>query len=174
MKNKAINNIEYTGVVTLSQYIGSKKVKLAQYYNSGSYSLFNFFADCLVGDFEVAKLHRPTKIMLLLQDENTKEYKSLSGFIYQTSKTEKVYATTKGIVRYSFIIPKDLLSTIRAETISHIGLYADSARDDLDISDFSAIVPVNFDNEKISLSDYSAILVDWELNISNRNVGVEN
>ena len=166
MKNKAINNIEYTGIVTLSQYIGSKKVKIAKFHNSGSYSLFNFFADCLVGDFEVAKLHRPTKIMLLLQDENTKEYSSLSGFIYQTSKPEKVYATTKGTVRYSFIIQKDLIRTIKAETISHIGLYADSARD-LDISDFSAIVPVSFDNDKIS--DYSAILVDWELNISNRN-----
>ena len=171
MKNKAINNIEYTGIVTLSQYIGSKKVTLAQYHNSGSYSLFNFFADCLIGDFEVAKLHRPTKIMLLSQDETTKEYSSLSGFIYQTSKPEKVYATAKGAVKYSFIIPKDLIMTIQAETISHIGLYADSARD-LDISDFSAIVPVSFNNDKISAS--SAVLVDWELNISNRNAEVEN
>lgn len=170
MKNIAINTIEYTGIVKLSQYIGSKKVEFARFHNSGSYSLFNFFADCLIGDFDVAKLHRPTKIMLLSQDETTKEYSSLSGFIYQTSKPEKVYATTKGSVKYSFIIPKDLITTIQAESISSIGLYADSARDG-DVDDYSAIVPVSLNADKVAAS--SAVIVDWVLNISNRNAEVE-
>lgn len=169
MKNKAINTLEYTGIVRLSQYIGTKKVEIAQLQNEGNYSLFNFFADCLVGDFDVAQINRPTKIMLLQkvkEDENTFRYEGKSGFIYQTSKPEKVYNTSKGTVRYSFIIQKDLINTIKPESVSHIGLYANSASDGEE-ANFSAIVPVNLNSDNISVA--AAVLVDWELNISNKN-----
>ena len=168
MKNKAINTLEYTGVVKLSQYIGTKKVEVARLQNEGNYSLFNFFADCLVGDFEIAQINRPTKIMLLQKeqkDPTTVEYISKSGFIFQTSKPEKVYDTTKGIVRYSFIIPKDLISSIKPETVSHIGLYANSASDGEE-SNFSALVGVDLTSDNVAAS--AAVLVDWELNISNK------
>lgn len=166
MKNKAINTLEYTGVVRLSQYIGSKKVEVAKLQNEGSYSLFNFFADCLVGDFEVAQINRPTKIMLLQKDSKTSEFTSKSGFIFQTSKPEKVYDTAKGTVRYSFIIPKDLISSIKPETVTHIGLYANSATDGEE-TNFSALVGVDLTND--DLASAAAVLVDWELNISNKN-----
>ena len=166
MKNKAINTLEYTGVVRLSQYIGSKKVEVAKLQNEGSYSLFNFFADCLVGDFEVAQINRPTKIMLLQKDSKTSEFTSKSGFIFQTSKPEKVYDTAKGTVRYCFIIPKDLISSIKPETVTHIGLYANSATDGEE-TNFSALVGVDLTND--DLASAAAVLVDWELNISNKS-----
>lgn len=167
MKNKAINTFEYTGIVTLSQYIGTKKVKIAQLQNEGSYSLFNFFADCLLGDFDVAKINRPTKIMLLHKDSTTGEYQSMSGFIFQTSKPEKVFTTTTKItVRYSFIIPRELVNSISSKAISHIGLYANSAKNE-EVNEFSAIVKFNQGDD--TTSESSVIVVDWYLNISNKN-----
>ena len=86
--------LAYTGIVTLSQYIGTKKIKLAQMYNKGGDSLFTFISDCLTGDFDIARLNRPTKIMLLnCSKENDDSgntininYESASGFIYLVSK----------------------------------------------------------------------------------------
>ena len=70
MKNIATNTLGYTGIVTLSQYINSKKIKIAQVHNEGSYPLFNFLSDCLLGDFSIAALALPNKIMLLKKDDN--------------------------------------------------------------------------------------------------------
>ncbi len=172
MKNRAINTLEYTGVVTLSQYVGDKKLTLAKLSNEGGYSLFNFFADCLVGEFDVAAVNRPTKIMLLHVDKtdgSTMSFESRSGFIYQTSSPEKTMQSTTsavGSVRYSFIVPKDLLSGKDANDVNYIGLYANAAQPGEE-SNFAALVGVNFAEQNVSAS--SAVLIDWELNIYNRN-----
>lgn len=170
MKNTAINALEYTGIVTLSQYIGSKKVKIAQVQNSGAYSLFNFLSDCLLGDFEVAAFNRPTKIMLLntvKTDENGEAvnpyYESRSNFIYLLSKPEKIYNSSKGTVRYSFVVARDLLE---GTTFNSIGLYADSA-DQGSPDNFAAVVNVSLNAQSLVTS--SALVIDWELNISNKD-----
>ena len=59
MKNTAINTLKYTGIVTLSQYIGSKKRQIARMHNEGGDALFRFLANCLAGDFTTAKLTMP-------------------------------------------------------------------------------------------------------------------
>lgn len=160
MKNNAINTLSYTGIVTLSRYVGSKKIEIAKLYNSGGYSLFNFFSDCLVGNFDIAKINRPTKIMLLAKDASG-EFKQASDFIIQVSSPEKFYSRTGSKVKLSFMIPRDKFTST---TFTHIGLYADSTNYD-EYTQYAALVakPSTLTN----LSSSSALLIDWELNISN-------
>lgn len=169
-KNKALNSIQYTGKVTLSRYIGEKKVKIAQFDNAGKYSLFNFFSDCLLGDFDIAKNNRPTKIMLLDKKESDtgeKYYESRSGFIYLFNKPIKSYDQSKGIVQYSFHIYQDILEST---TFNSIGLYPNSASLVNFDTNFAAVV----DNvtTTIKVSGLSVLVVDWELTISNKNAEV--
>ena len=165
MKAIAKNAMAYTGIVTLSQYIGSKKVKIAEVHNKGNTPLFNFFADCLMGDFETAKINRPTKIMLLHKND-TDEYESRSGFIYQTNKPEK--DATSGTVTYGFTLPSNIISKLDSTDINCVGLYSNSTRED-EFSDYSALVTFNFDNPNIAAA--SALLIDWKLIVANKNEG---
>lgn len=170
MSNKAISTIKYTGMVTLSQYIGSKKIKIAQMQNTGGNPLFDFIADCLVGDFTLAKFNRPTKIMLLKRTAHettgaatTYTYEGLTGFSYLTTKPEKVYDPTNGIVRYSFLIPSDWLEGIDNFDNVGIGLFTDSTTD-RDLESYAAFCELTV--TKTSLVN-AALVVDWELIISN-------
>ena len=119
MKNKALNTLSYTGIVTLFKYVGSKKVKLAQAYNSGGPSLFNFLADCLIGEFSTAQASKPAKIMLLNKTEDG--YESISGFVFLRTKPEKVEVNHQCRIRYSFMVPRDLVEGSNASSLS-IGL----------------------------------------------------
>ena len=74
MNSKAVNTLNYTGIVTLSQYVGNNKVQLAQIHNTGGTSLFNFLASCLAGHFQYASVNWPTKIKLLDYAVDGSEY----------------------------------------------------------------------------------------------------
>jgi hypothetical protein len=164
MKNTAINKLEYTGTVTMSRYIGSKKVKIAQAQNAGKYPLFNFFSDCLLGDFDIARANRPDRIRLLSKtDENA--YESRSGFIIQTNKPEKVYSESEGIVRYSFIITMEHL---QGNTFNSIGLYNSSAEGADEFVASVQIPQAQAEQLSASLSISSALVIDWELHIANK------
>ena len=160
MSNTAINTLKYTGIVTLSQYIGSKKFEIAKIHNAGGNPLFNFLSDCLVGDFDIARLSRPTKIMLLDKDTDG-SYISKSGFIYLISKPEKD-SNSHGTVHYNFTVARDVLD---GTSFSSIGLYTDNTSTS-DVQSFAAVCDV--DLSVYNLSSSSALLIDWELNISNR------
>jgi hypothetical protein len=173
MKNTAINTLGYTGIVTLSRYSGEKKIKIAQVHNSGHSPLFNFLSDCLVGDFSIAKLNRPTKIKLLryARDANGNEipntYESASpGFIYLTTTPKKDYSLSGSAVTYSFTIARDYLM---GDSFDGIGLYTDAAgEDDSDINNVAGFCAVNKDKFSIhSLSTSAVLVVDWMLTISN-------
>ena len=45
MTNTAVNTLTYTGIVTLSQYIENKKVKIGQTHNKGGAPLFKFLSN---------------------------------------------------------------------------------------------------------------------------------
>ena len=163
MKSKTANILNYTGTVTLSQYIGAKKIKILQEHNAGAFPLFNFLSDCLVGDFDIAKTACPNKIMLLKKRNSADGYDKASlGFIYLMTKPEKVFNTDKGIVRYSFTISRDLLD---GTDFDSIGLYTSSTVED-DYEKYAAVCELKGLNES-TLSTYLALVVDWELHISN-------
>ena len=168
MKNIAVNNLSYTGTVTLSQYSNNKKIPIKQIKNSGGNSLFNFLSNCLIGDIDTAYYERPTKIMLLYTEEGDSAsdmiVKPVSGFIHFLTQPERVYTDTSmasSTVCYSFVIPMDI---IESTNFNSIGLYADMATE-LDAANFAALCKV--DNiSRMQLSS-SVLLVDWRLTITN-------
>jgi hypothetical protein len=162
MKNTAVNTLKYTGIVTLSQYIGSKKIKIAQMHNTGKKSLFDYLADCLIGDFTKVGATRPTKIKLVnyivSNDPNT--YSDVSGFIYLLTKPEKIEDANSCRVRYSFIVPKDEIEGITFTNLG-VGLYADGAND---TSAVAAFCPINGLSASVLMN--ASLVIDWELVIS--------
>lgn len=172
MKNTAINTLAYTGIVTLSQYIGSKKVELIKTHNKGGAPLFDFLADCLIGDFTIAIATRPVKIMVLRYDTSNNEttYTSASGFIYLLTKPEKLYTDTgTRRVRYSFIIPADRVEKLGNFENIGIGLYNTAASNpDRDAADFAAFCDLKDLPRQANLINAS-LVVDWELEFTNPN-----
>ena len=160
VKSMATNHLEYTGIVKLSQYIKNKKIAVAEIHNEGGIALFNFIADCLIGDFDIAKSDWKMGIRLL----NIDEHGNLSrldntDFIFLLAKPEKVYDENEGIVRYSFIIPQEYFA---GTSFNAIGLYLNKSAD---IDDYAAYCGVDTGDWNISLS--SVLVLDWELHISN-------
>ena len=164
MKNIAINTLKYTGIVTLSQCIKGKKVKIAQKHNAGGTSLFNFLTDCLVGDFSLASLYIPNKVRLLTKEDD-ESLSSSTGFIYMQTRPEKVLTDSSQVAsaKYSFIIPKEQLET-NINKIVGIGLYAKSTTID-DISNYAARCDIDF--SQVDIQTKSDLLIDWELTFSN-------
>lgn len=184
MRNIITNNLTYAGTVTVSQRIGHKKVPVLQVHNNGNLPLFNFLTECLTGNFETAKLARPTKIMILKQtkfpDEGVEKltYERLSSFIYLLASPERRYSsetTSISKVCFSFIIPRDLLESIDFENDDKdvtymLGLYPANATLS-DITEYSAIC--EFDLSRVNASTIgvsSVLVVDWELSISDKAV----
>lgn len=167
MKNIAINTLKYTGIVTLSQYIGTKKVKIAQVHNDGGDALFEFFASSLTGDFTMAKALRPTKIMLLKQT-NTPEnpiYVTTDNadFYYLLTRPERVSSVGVSKVKYSFLIPKEVIDNLADFDKICLGLYSDVATSDKP-NNYSAVCSLGLSrNNVVSAS----LVVDWELVVSN-------
>jgi hypothetical protein len=157
-------------MVTLSQYIQGKKFTVARINNTGGKPLFDFLTDCLAGDFDIAKLDRPNKILLLTQaDEADGKYvisrATDTGFIYLTAKPEKIYTDdNKSGIRYSFIIPQDIFIGTK---FNAVGLYPWSATLSDAEEDYAAYCYLG--EEVLDDISVSAILVlDWELYISNQ------
>ena len=168
MKNIALNTLKYTGIVTLSQYIGSKKIEIAKKHNIGGSPLFSFLARCLIGDFTTAKLARPAKIRLLeykINNTGDTEYTAKSGFINLLTMPE-ILDPMQCRVRYSFIVPKDHFSSINfAQSQFGIGLYTANATNE---SDFAAFCKLDGLSENNLIN--ASLVVDWELIISNTKV----
>ena len=170
MNSKAVNTLNYTGIVTLSQYVGNNKVQLAQIHNTGGTSLFNFLASCLAGHFQYASVNWPTKIKLLdyAVDGSEYTYESVSGFIFLRTAPEIISTDTGECrVRYSFTVPRDTLENA-VNTITKslgIGLYTHGASGD-ELADFAAFCEINSDFSLNTLVN-ATLLVDWELVIAN-------
>jgi hypothetical protein len=162
MNGTVINNLKYTGVVTLSQYIGKKRIVLAKSENAGGPPLFDFLAECLAGNFDVAKVNRPTKIMLLNNVNGELTATGNAGWIWLTTPPEIVSSAT-GTVRYSFIIGSEDLKANKG--FNAIGLYTSSAKKDSLSTAYAALCSIAVDINNLSTS--SALLVDWELSIAN-------
>lgn len=177
MNNGALSGLRYTGVVTLSQYINGKKRIIGKVKNTGGLPLFDFFTDCLIGNYDTAQFNRPSKIMLLKHtkqvDTNGNESAELvpvSGFIYMINRPEKVTGSelfgsiidtdVASAACLSFLVPATAIS----ETFTHIGLYTDSAGL-YDIDNYAALVPVDIAN--FNFTSESVLLLDWYLIVSN-------
>lgn len=172
MKNTAINSLKYTGIVTISRCIGTRKVKIAQIHNTGGSSLFDFLADCLIGEIKTANTRRPAKVMLLyrntLSDGDTYyTYKPASGFIFLRTPPEKIDSNIQSKVRYSFIIPRDSLENLSSDAALCLGLYSHNASWD-DPDNYLALCDFGKDLSAIQ-SGGASLAIDWDLIIANAN-----
>jgi hypothetical protein len=141
-------------------------------HNTGGNTLFNFLADCLIGDFPIANMTRPTKIKLLIksvEEGGIINYTAQSGFIYLLSRPEKVYSTGSTKVRYSFIIPKDHFTNVSLGLNNELGLglYADDATEK-NPENFAAYCSLK-DIQQMLTGAANNLIVDWELIISNNS-----
>lgn len=170
MNGTVINSVQYAGTVSLSLQIDSNtKIPIAKINNAGTSALFNFFTDCLAGDFSLASAGRPTKIMLLSTQKDPVSGEvigitSVSRFLYMLTNPEKLFTseTQGGSIKYSFIIPRALLDVANFD---RIGLYADGATSP---EDYSAYCDVSLSDENSPLWGSSSVMtLDWELNVSN-------
>ena len=166
MKSIALNTLNYTGIVTLSQYKGKKKKIIKKIKNRGGNPLFDFFASCLIGDFTTAAKNRPTKIMFLdqVKDENNNDavsFTSASAFIYLTTEPQQILnANGEGsTVCYSFTIPSEYFNSI----FNCVGLFPDSATA-YDLTKFAALAEFNLNNATFDKS--TVLILDWELSIT--------
>ena len=163
MKTLAKNTLTYSGLVTVSQYVGRKKIKLAQNHNDGGTALFNFLVDCLVGDWARAKTTRPVKVRLLQKLDDT-SYTPQSGFIYLRANAEKITINGIPTARFSFIIPKDHVEGANFYNL-YLGLYTDEITEEADLSEYVAICDLT---KLLTVNTINAALVvDWDLVISN-------
>jgi hypothetical protein len=166
MKNTAVNNLTYTGIVTLSQCIGNKKIQIAKMHNTGGTTLFKFFANCLVGNIAEAQVDRPAKIKLINRDAGG-EYKSASGFIFKRSTEKLVDNLGECRVRYTFMIPRDLLENITSISTLSLGLYSAYEEDLSNFAAFCDLGPAGLELTRAQLT-HASLLVDWELVIANK------
>jgi hypothetical protein len=163
LKSATAHNLGYTGMVKLYQYCNGKKISIAEAHNEGGKALFNFLADCLVGDADLT--NRPTKILLLnIDDERNVSVADNMGFIYLLTKPERIYSgNNESIVRYSFTIPQEYFI---GTDFNAIGLYNNAATM-LDVQDYAACCLI--DSSEWSLSISSVLVLDWELHLTNYN-----
>lgn len=169
MKNTAINTISYTGIVTLSQRIGTKKTIVTQVHNAGGSSLFNFLANCLSGHFSQVMNNWPTKIKILEYSAGDStasyDYSSVSGFIFLNTEPEIDYTDLSCCrVRYSFMVPRDLLENITGNTNLGLGLYTHGATED-EPENFAAFCQLGTIDRGDLIN--ASLIVDWDLIISN-------
>lgn len=166
MKSTVMDTLRYAGIVTLSQHTGAKNFTIAKNHNEGGMKLFNFLADCLLGDYKLAENDRPVRIMLLNIDNagNNRKAGPACHFINLYSQPERVYSDSEGIVRYSFMIPSEQLI---GASFNAVGLYT---KDETNLDNYSAICRLSrsISNNTISLS--SILMLDWELHIFNSQV----
>ena len=173
MKSTAVSTINYTGIVTLSQYIGSKKINIAKIHNTGGSSLFSFLASCLAGDFQIAKANRPTKIKLLSRigskDDGGYYYKPITESIFLRTPPDPTYKAGESRVRFSFIVPREFLESLEPIDggVLGIGLYANSVpdNDEAEAKNFMAFCLIDELDQGALLNTF--LVVDWDLVISN-------
>ena len=165
MKSKLIKSLNYTGIVTLSKYNGSKKTKLLQVYNSGGTQLFEFLKACFLGETEKADARRPAKIRLLKIQGTTIEEAS-SGFIGLFTPPVETGSDSDCTVTYSFLIPRDQLVGLTSLNNLGLGLYSKNTTSDDSLYNCVAICDLSGHLTASDLYSSSSLVVDWSLCIT--------
>jgi hypothetical protein len=177
VQNTAINKFNYSGEVKLSIYDDNELISSRKIKNSGTDFLFDFFAYSLMGEFDKAKLYRPTKILLQKiyydTDGAVEECAPASGFIYLRTKPQIVYKdeTESRTVKLSFVVPRTAISNTE---FNRVCLFADCMTYD-EQNSYSAFCNLDTSSDLMggttNISSWSlstVLMIDWELTISNK------
>jgi hypothetical protein len=152
------------GKITLSQWLGSKKIVVGRTHNSGGKPLFDFLTSCFTGDFSIAQAKLPRKIGIYTREDDTIRGLCKYPLISAAKKVEST--SNASAVRYSFIIPYDVISSIESFEYAYIGLYPENPIDSENpYNDYLASFSLKDLNRSLFLN--SALTVDWDLQIVN-------
>lgn len=92
-KTKSINNLSYSGDITIKLADGDVIYSIKHYHNTGRNKLFAFFADCLAGNFNNAKSTRPCRVVLFeLSDQESQADALIEGGLKQAIYDEEPYS----------------------------------------------------------------------------------
>ncbi len=173
MKNIARNTLAYVGDVTLSQYVGSKKVKIGHVHNKGGKPLFDFLASCFTGDFATANTLLPRKIWLFEAEFNNDTIKdgtfkdhSTQGILSPARKSDSTENASS--VRYSFSIPYTYITSLDTFEHAYIGLYTEHEENP---DNYLAYFSLSTLNRSLFLN--TALVIDWELQVTNDSTNYE-
>lgn len=174
MKNIARNTLAYLGDITLSQYVGSKKIKVGHVHNKGGKLLFDFLACCFTGDFATANTLLPRKIWLfdaIFEDNGTMQVGTFvdygtQGLLSPARKSDSTENTSS--VCYSFNIPYDNISAIDNFEHTYVGLYTEH---ETNVENYLACFSLSALERSSFLN--TALVVDWELQVVNGKTDYE-
>ena len=184
--SKSAQAFDYVGDITIKLTEGDRVYSTKHYHNNGAVKLFNFFADCLIGNFNVAKSSRPCKIVLFKVKEDDSELDPETGEVDPTKAiwdddtriSTKVFydsAVTPGAseesgstVTYHFRIP--YLSLVDGERVRKLALYPDIISSYRDDRCAYYILPAAEEIQipgPAGVSSNFTIIIDWKLHIYN-------
>ena len=173
--SKSINGFEYSGDITIKLAEGDRIYSEQHYHNTGCRTLFNFFSNCLAGDFNAAKSSRPCKIVLFKAGDGeqlgtfnssywTDEYRISSGMYYDSAVTPGM---EEGKCETTFHFRLPFLALNGGTTVSKLGLYPDI------ISFYDTdLCAYKFLDRPIEIPEKSGnytIIIDWTLKVTNIN-----
>lgn len=176
------DGLGYEGKVTLTLKSNNRVLQSKIYKNQGTNQLFKFLGYCLIDSYEEAKRLLPNKIMLLYNNDKEAdpakvsptavEPRSVFRGLTQAPMIISDNVTKSVSVTYSFEVPKAAIS----DKFNQIALYGAGMTDN-DIYDFSAYYYLTNDFGILEVVDPSqwspttVLLIEWELSISNKNIG---
>ena len=143
------NKMIYKGKVSVTFTKGGKVIYKNKGKNAGTTSLFNFFAQCMAGNYNDRLRPKFIKLMSFEDGESeniTESYIPFSGLSVDSTKT-----------KFKFLIPFSSLK--EGKVVAELQLYNDN-RNML----ASYMIPKS---EQYTLGSGESIVVDWELEISN-------
>jgi hypothetical protein len=175
------NGLGYEGKVTLTLKSNNRVIKSQTYKNKGTAQLFKFLGYCLIGRYSEVENLLPTKIALLYnaaatpEDADPGDVVAVSDFF---GTTQTLVSSTDNPaevkVTHSFEISRAQIHG----NFNQIALYGDGITKEDDSGNFSAYYYLTdstrnkFDVQKISeWSSTTVLLIDWELSLSNKNIG---
>jgi len=168
--NKDSTNISqaigYAGTVTVSIEDGDRVYRKKRFHNVGKTKLFEFFADCLTGNYSSAESSRPCRIVLFGgEDDMPNINNKLSSFVYYDAapNIELEKNGEYSSVSYHFRLPYLALKVGR--NVYACGLYpANNNSDMCAFFQFDKPLPL------LSTDSNMTVIIDWKMTISNQDI----
>jgi hypothetical protein len=152
-ENPSVNQINYTGTVTIKVVKNGKIIKKNKGKNAGLSPLFSFLTNCLVGNFvpklspKFIQLYNSADELITLAEIPFSEVN-----VYEGSSSEE-----SSIAAFKFLVP--YASVTSGETIYRVNIKND-------VEDMAELILP--EGDQISLESGENVIVEWEMEISNR------
>ena len=160
---KKKSSVAYRGDVVVSLMRGNKVYKTIKSHNEGGYPLFNFLANCLIGNF--SNVDQPRNIRVGNLSDDTFTSSVVSAIPYSNVRIEQTEQSSATVV-YTFIIP--FADIVIDDSINCIRLYSSRYSGKDAVANYSAsFVP----DKPVTLDRDSNLKIEWYMTINNLDEG---